>query len=92
MSPLLYIAPRGLITVLLFFAIESQHPELVWPAFNEGVLLVVILTTALAMTAALIQNAGGIQPVEASEIGALPSLEPAEASLTTEGSDDPEAG
>ena len=51
-----------------------------------------ILTTALAMTAALIQNAGGIQPVEASEIGALPSLEPAEASLTTEGSDDPEAG
>ena len=91
-SPLLYIAPRGLITVLLFFAIESQHPELVWPAFNEGVLLVVILTTALAMTAALIQNAGGIQPVEASEIGALPSLEPAEASLTSEGSDDPEAG
>ena len=87
LSPLLYIAPRGLITVLLFFAIESQHPELVWPAFNEGVLLVVILTTALAMTAALIQNAGGIQPVPEHDLDDLARLD---APPTPERTDDPE--
>ena len=86
-SPLLYIAPRGLITVLLFFAIESQHPELVWPAFNEGVLLVVILTTALAMTAALMQNAGGIQPVPEHDLDDLARLD---APPTPERTDDPE--
>ena len=36
MSPLLYIAPRGLITVLLFFAIESQYSELVFPGLTKG--------------------------------------------------------
>ena len=46
LSPLLYIAPRGLITVLLFFAIESQYAELVFDGFDQGVLLVVILTTS----------------------------------------------
>ena len=63
LSPLLYIAPRGLITVLLFFAIESQYTQVLVPDFDQGILLVVILTTSLVMTAALIQHGGGIQPV-----------------------------
>jgi len=73
LSPLLYIAPRGLITVLLFFAIESQHAELVFAGFDQGVLLVVILATSLVMTAALIQHGSGIQPVADHDIGALPN-------------------
>ena len=73
--PLLYIAPRGLITVLLFFAIESQYSELVFSGFNQGVLLVVILTTSLVMTAALISHGNGIQPVAELDIeGAFSSL------------------
>ena len=71
LSPLLYIAPRGLITVLLFFAIESQHAELVVAGFDQGVLLVVILTTSLVMTAALIQHGGGIQPVAEHDLEAM---------------------
>ena len=73
LSPLLYIAPRGLITVLLFFASESQYAELVFDSFDQGVLLVVILTTSLVMTAALISHGSGIQPVADLDIGALPN-------------------
>ena len=73
LSPLLYIAPRGLITVLLFFAIESQYAGLVFDGFDQGVLLVVILTTSLVMTAALISHGSGIQPVADHDIGALPN-------------------
>ena len=72
LSPLLYIAPRGLITVLLFFAIESQYQELLFPAFDQGVLLVVILITSLVMTAALIQHGNGIQPVAEHDIDSMP--------------------
>jgi len=73
LSPLLYIAPRGLITVLLFFAIESQYQELLFPAFDQGVLLVVILITSLVMTAALIQHGNGIQPVAEHDIDSMPT-------------------
>ena len=74
LSPLLYIAPRGLITVLLFFAIESQYAALVVPAFDQGVLLVVILTTSLVMTASLIAHGSGIQQVPELDLeGALPN-------------------
>lgn len=72
LSPLLYIAPRGLITVLLFFAIESQYAELVVPAFDQGILLVVILTTSLVMTAALISKGNGLQPVPEHDLESLP--------------------
>ena len=74
LSPLLYIAPRGLITVLLFFAIESQYSALVVPAFDQGVLLVVILTTSLVMTASLIAHGSGLQQVPELDLeGALPN-------------------
>ncbi|MCB0760526.1 MAG: cation:proton antiporter [Flavobacteriales bacterium] len=54
--PLLYIAPRGLITILLFFSIMSNYPQYVDPAFDQGILLFVIIATSLVMTISLIQN------------------------------------
>lgn len=52
-SPQVYIAPRGLITVLLFFAIPKEFNI---PAFENGILLYVILATSLIMTWSLIKN------------------------------------
>jgi NhaP-type Na+/H+ or K+/H+ antiporter len=51
--PQLYIAPRGLITVLLFYAIpvEAQVEN-----FESGILLFVILATSLVMTWAMIKD------------------------------------
>jgi len=61
MFPLLYIAPRGLITILLFFKIPNEAPvEWVDPNFNEGILLFVIITTSIVMMVSLIQN--GLRP------------------------------
>jgi hypothetical protein len=56
-KPLLYIAPRGLITILLFFVIRA-HPEFVIEGFDAGVLLFVILITSMIMTVALITYRG----------------------------------
>ena len=100
LSPLLYIAPRGLITVLLFFAIESQYAALVVPSFDQGVLLVVILTTSLVMTASLIAHGSGIQQVPELDLeGALPNaprvLEPSSQNkddLNISSTPDPEDG
>ena len=59
--PLLYIAPRGLITILLFFKIPADAPaEWVSEDFNEGILLFVISATSIVMTISLIQN--GLRP------------------------------
>jgi NhaP-type Na+/H+ or K+/H+ antiporter len=51
--PQLYIAPRGLITVLLFYAIpvEAQVEN-----FESGILLFVIIATSLVMTWAMIKD------------------------------------
>lgn len=49
--PQLYIAPRGLITILLFNAILE---ELQVPAFSEGILLFIIIGTSIIMTVAMI--------------------------------------
>jgi hypothetical protein len=51
--PQVFIAPRGLITILLFFAIPDQF---IIPGFQDGVLLYVILATSLLMTWSLIKN------------------------------------
>lgn len=51
--PQLFIAPRGLITVLLFYAIpESAQVE----SFSPGILLFIILATGIIMTIAMIQD------------------------------------
>lgn len=56
-TPQLYLAPRGLITILLFFVIGA-HPEYVIKDFNPGILLFVILISSLVMTWALIRYRG----------------------------------
>ncbi|MBC2838752.1 cation:proton antiporter [Robiginitalea sp. SC105] len=52
-TPQLFIAPRGLITVLLFYAIP---PEAVVPGFDPGILLFIIIGTSLVMTWAMIRD------------------------------------
>ncbi len=69
--PQLFIAPRGLITILLFFAIPDSL-KLPAESFDPGILLFVILATSLIMTFALIKNkltpgdtlAGNHNPIE----------------------------
>ena len=51
--PQLFIAPRGLITILLFYAIPS---EVQVATFEPGILLFVIIGTSLIMTWAMIKN------------------------------------
>jgi Kef-type K+ transport system membrane component KefB len=63
MFPLLYIAPRGLITILLFFQIQSSYSEYLHPAFDQGILLVVILVTSVIMTIALVQHGMGLKEI-----------------------------
>ena len=52
-TPQLFIAPRGLITILLFYTIPEKY---LIENFNQGVLLYTILFTSLIMTIALIFN------------------------------------
>ena len=52
--PQLFIAPRGLITILLFFAIPKA---LEIDEFNSGILLFIILVSSLVMTFGLIFDA-----------------------------------
>lgn len=51
--PQLYIAPRGLITVLLFYQIPDAA---LLAEFNPGILLFIILATGVIMTIAMIQD------------------------------------
>ena len=53
-KPEVYIAPRGLITILLFFAIPQKYLAI---ELEGGVLLLTILATAGIMAWALIKNA-----------------------------------
>ncbi len=50
--PQLWIAPRGLITVLLFYAIP---PEYMNESFDSGILLFIIIATSLIMSFGLIR-------------------------------------
>ncbi len=60
--PQVFIAPRGLITILLFFSISphitQNHP------FDSGVLLYCIIITAIVMTWSLIKHANGLHHVD----------------------------
>ncbi len=57
----LFISPRGLVTILLFFSIP---PEMRAEQFNAGVLLFVILITSIIMTLALVLGGNKIEPYE----------------------------
>jgi len=52
-KPLLYIAPRGLVTILLFFAIPEQYMH---EDFESGVILFTIIATSIFMTISLIKS------------------------------------
>lgn len=51
--PQLFIAPRGLITVLLFYAIPEEATV---PGFEAGILLFIIIGTSLIMTFAMVAD------------------------------------
>ena len=51
--PQIFIGPRGLITVLLFYSIPE---EFMVPGFDKGILLFVIIVTSLIMTWALVRD------------------------------------
>lgn len=70
-TPQLYIAPRGLITILLFFVI-SGHPEFTIEKFDAGILLFVILISSIIMTVALITYRG--ENVREVLLGQLPKI------------------
>ncbi|MEO9872086.1 cation:proton antiporter domain-containing protein [Ekhidna sp.] len=59
-TPQLWIAPRGLITVLLFFSIPAQFID---ERFNPSILLIVILATSIIMTTGLISKKEDIEEV-----------------------------
>ncbi len=64
MKPALWVAPRGLITILLFYAIPK---ELVAPQFNTAVLLLIIVVSSLVMMYGLIRYSGDEEEVNNDE-------------------------
>ena len=52
-QPQLYIAPRGLITILLFYAIPTDYQD---PEFSESILLFAILATSIIMSISLVRD------------------------------------
>ena len=57
LSPLIYLAPRGLITVLLFMKVQSENIDMGVDVHNmDGILLFVILLSCLIMMYGLIKN------------------------------------
>ena len=76
MYPEAFISPRGLITVLLFYAIPKEH---ISADFEEGILLFVILFSSVIMAVALIKdsrrniNSDGAQSETGDEV--LPETE-----------------
>ncbi len=70
LQPQLFIAPRGLITILLFY----QIPEAVKvPHFEAGILLFIIIGTSLIMTFALVadkrRSTRALRRAEGSKVG-----------------------
>ena len=68
--PQVLIAPRGLITILLFFAIPEEY---IIAEFDSGILLFVILISSVVMAYSLIRN--GKKDSSQSEIEPKPDVE-----------------
>jgi NhaP-type Na+/H+ or K+/H+ antiporter len=58
--PELFIAPRGLITILLFYAIPQEFRT---DAFSKGILLYPILVSSIIMAIALVRSGNKIEAV-----------------------------
>ena len=80
LKPGVLVAPRGLITILLFFGIPE---ELTIASFNSATLLLVIIVSSILMTVGLIRYKGDEEPPasghgEKSEEQPLEGLKPGE--------------
>ena len=68
---------RGLITVLLFYAIPDDLKD---PVFEEGILLFIIIGTSLIMTGAMIldkkRSGVAVRKAERSMVGSQPWTAP----------------
>lgn len=62
--PQVWIAPRGLVTVLLFFSIPAGLQD---PAFNSTILMIVIIVSALVMSVGLISRREDFEEMESLE-------------------------
>lgn len=51
--PELFVAPRGLITIVLFYSIVQQAPQYVIEGLSEGILMFVIIVSSLIMMVGL---------------------------------------
>ena len=77
--PQVYLAPRGLITILLFFAIPDTYKV---ESFDSGILLYTIIISSLIMAAALVASGKKVIPVE--DMSFIYSPEKPEASDVTD--------
>lgn len=66
--PELFIAPRGLITILLFYSIPDKF---IIPTFSEGILLVVVVLTGLLMMFGLLITRKKVEMEEVEDFGEL---------------------
>jgi len=71
-TPAWFIAPRGLITVLLFFGIPNEYLQ---ENFSNGILLYVILLTGLVMTIGMIFHENEADDVAELHFGELADLD-----------------
>ena len=60
-NPQIWLAPRGLITILLFFAIPQEYQT---PLFDSGILLYTIIISCVIMAVSLVANGKKVMPVE----------------------------
>lgn len=82
--PDIWMAPRGLITILLFYSIPDS---LAVEKFNEGILLLVILASSIAMAVAMIRYRRNAQKDASLNITDTPGEQ-----LPTDPADAPEEG
>ena len=59
--PQVFLSPRGLITILLFFAIPQEYQT---EEFNSGILLYTIIISCIIMAVALVANGKKVIPIE----------------------------
>lgn len=60
-NPQIWLAPRGLITILLFFAIPEEYQT---ETFDSGILLYTIIISCIIMAVALVANGKNVIPID----------------------------
>jgi NhaP-type Na+/H+ or K+/H+ antiporter len=82
--PDVWMAPRGLITILLFYSIPE---DLVVAEFNTGILLLVILVSSIMMAVSLIKyrKSGPTDPMLDAEDSSFEAITKESSDLLTEG-------